>query len=288
MPEMFELKNKQILVIGLGGRGRAACGLLRRSGANVVAVDSAEHARAARGGGQLRSEGVQIELGASTLPKREFNFAVVSPAVPPARRWFRKPASCDIPVIGELELGFQQSQCLSIAIAGTNGKGTTAELVERMLVNHHRKVVLTGHGARPICSVADQTRELDFLVLQVNSFQLETTQFFRPAVAVLLNLAPDFLDRYASTTDYVLANARLFHNQQAFDLGDRADRSAGAIAGLRRSAAVQRSSPSAPPIPDADHLSRPRSDHQPRCRTGPGRCWIRTSAGSADRTTRRT
>jgi UDP-N-acetylmuramoylalanine--D-glutamate ligase len=214
---MFDLKNKQILVIGLGGRGRAACGLLRRSGANVVVVDSANTPELREAAGQLRSEGVQIELGVSTLPKREFNFAVVSPAVAARAPLFQKASELHIPVIGELELGFQQSQCLSIAIAGTNGKGTTAELVERMLVNHHRKVVLTGHGARPICSVADQTRELDFLVLQVNAFQLETTQLFRPAVAVLLNLAPDFLDRYASKKEYVLANARLFHNQQTFD-----------------------------------------------------------------------
>src|SRR5262249_47511302 len=61
------------------------------------------------------------------------------------------------------------------------------------------------------------TKDLDFLVLQVNAFQLEVTQFFRPAVAVLMNLAPDHLDRYASTSDYVLANARLFRNQQPFD-----------------------------------------------------------------------
>jgi UDP-N-acetylmuramoylalanine--D-glutamate ligase len=120
-------------------------------------------------------------------------------------------------MIGELELGFQQSRCLNIAVAGTNGKGTTAELIERILVDNHRKIVLSGHRARPVCSVADQTRELDFLVLQVNSFQLETTEFFRPAVAVLTNLAPDHLDRHASAADYVRANARLFRNQQAFD-----------------------------------------------------------------------
>jgi UDP-N-acetylmuramoylalanine--D-glutamate ligase len=63
----------------------------------------------------------------------------------------------------------------------------------------------------------EQTRELDYLILQVNSFQLELTEFFRPAVAVLMNLAPDHLDRYANADDYVRATARLFRNQQTFD-----------------------------------------------------------------------
>ena len=110
-----------------------------------------------------------------------------------------------------------QVNCLSVAVAGTNGKSTTAELIERLLSHNHRKTLLSGHRARPLCSVVEQTKELDFLVLQVNAFQLEVTQFFRPAVAVLMNLAPDHLDRYASGSEYVRANARLFRNQQAFD-----------------------------------------------------------------------
>jgi UDP-N-acetylmuramoylalanine--D-glutamate ligase len=123
----------------------------------------------------------------------------------------------NIPVIGELELGYQQANCLSVAIAGTNGKGTTGELIESILTHNQRKVARCGHGAKPVCSVVMEARDLDFMVLQVNSFQLETTQFFRPAVAVLLNLAHDHLDRYQSHADYVRANARLFQNQQAFD-----------------------------------------------------------------------
>ena len=59
-------------------------------------------------------------------------------------------------MIGELELGYRVSTCLNVAVAGTNGKGTTGELIERMLLNNHRKTVLAGHGARPVCSVADQ------------------------------------------------------------------------------------------------------------------------------------
>jgi UDP-N-acetylmuramoylalanine--D-glutamate ligase len=214
---MFELQNKDILVIGLGGRGRAACELLRRSGARVVGVDSADTPDLRTSAEHLRPLGVEVSLGVSSPPKRNFNLVVVSPAVPSSQPLLQEVMRGNVPLIGELELGFQQSKCLSIAIAGTNGKGTTAEMVERMLTNNHRKTVLTGHRARPVCDVADQTKELDFLVLQVNSFQLERTQYFRPAVAVLMNLAPDHLDRYATADDYARVHGNLFRNQQTFD-----------------------------------------------------------------------
>jgi len=214
---MYDLKNKNVLVIGLGGRGRAACELLHRSGASVFGVDSADTGDLRAGVEKLRPLGIEIALGVSAPPQRQFSLAVLSPAVPTSTDLVQAVVSTKVHMIGELELGFQQSKCLSIAISGTNGKGTTAELVERVLAQNNRKTVLSGHRARPVCSVIEQTRDLDFLVLQVNSFQLEMTEFFRPAVAVLMNLAPDHLDRYATAADYVRASARIFRNQQAFD-----------------------------------------------------------------------
>jgi len=211
------VKNQDVLVIGLGGRGRAACELLHRNGAKVVAVDCANNQDLREGARQLRPLGVEVALGVSEPPQRNFSLAVLSPAVPASTPLVQAVRLSRVPLIGELELGYQQVNCLSVAVAGTNGKSTTAELIERLLSHNHRKTLLSGHRARPLCSVVEQTKELDFLVLQVNAFQLEVTQFFRPAVAVLMNLAPDHLDRYASGSEYVRANARLFRNQQAFD-----------------------------------------------------------------------
>lgn len=213
---MLDLNHKQVLVLGIGPRGRAACELLRRSGANVVALESRAADEFNDAAKQLRGQGIEVKMDAE-LPRQPFDLAVISPAVPLESPIARAIAERKIPLIGELELGFQMAQCLTIAIAGTNGKGTTGELVERLLVNNGRKTALAGHQGRPVCSIADQTRDFDFLALNVNSFQLEATQFFRPSVAVLLNLAPDFLDRYASKDDYVRAYANLFRNQQAFD-----------------------------------------------------------------------
>lgn len=214
---MLELKNKNVLVVGLGGRGQAACALLRRLEANVVAIDLADLETLRDTAKRLRADGIRIELGASKLPKEDFALAVLSPSVPANSSFVHELGQRQVPVIGELELGWRLSKCLAIGISGTNGKGTTAELVEQILLNNHRKTILAGHGGRPVGCIVDQTPELDFLVLQVNAFQLEMTEFFRPAVAVLLNATPDHLDRYGSQEDYLRAYGKLFQNQQAFD-----------------------------------------------------------------------
>ena len=205
---MLNLANKPVLVLGLGGRGRAACELLRRAGAIVVAADSADTPDLHAGAKHLRSLGIEVALGVAVPPRGDFALVVVSPAVRMDDDLVQAVMQRKLPILGEMEFGFQHAKCLSIAIAGTNGKGTTAELVERVLASNHRKTVFAGHQARPVCSVVEQTRDLDFLILQINAFQLELTRFFRPSVAVLMNLAPDHLDRYATADDYVLVDSR--------------------------------------------------------------------------------
>lgn len=214
---MIELKNKTVLVVGLGVSGRAAGALLARRGVRVTVVDGADNPALRAAAAALESLGVEVLLGCAVPPDRHFDLVVVSPGVPGEQRLVRDLVRREVPVIGELELGYQQSRCLCLGITGTNGKTTTTELVERVLLHCQRKTVAAGNIGRPLCEVADQSQELDFLTLEVSSFQLETTQFFRPVVAVLLNLTPDHLDRYAGMDDYIRAKARIFTNQQSFD-----------------------------------------------------------------------
>jgi len=154
---MFELANKDVLVIGLGGRGQAACELLRRQGANVTAVDLADGEELREGARRLKLLGVEVMLGVQAPLARKFNLAVLSPAVPTDSALLQSLLQTELPVISELELGFQQTQCLSIAIAGTNGKSTTTALLDRVLASNHRQTLVAGHRARPVCSVVEQT-----------------------------------------------------------------------------------------------------------------------------------
>src|SRR3954451_10754510 len=107
---MFELENKDILVIGLGGRGRAACELLRRNGARVVGVDTSDTPDLRHSAESLRPLGVEVALGVSHPPKGDFSLAVLSPAVPSNEPLVQEIRRSNVPLIGELELGFQQSK----------------------------------------------------------------------------------------------------------------------------------------------------------------------------------
>lgn len=214
---MLALNDKRVLVVGLGISGRAAARLLRQGGAQVAALDGVDSGALRTEAEALQRLGVEVFLGCKRVPSGMFDLAVTSPGVPAESNLMREIRQRNIPVIGELELGCQHALCLNIAITGTNGKTTTTELVERLLTHCHRKTLAAGNIGRPVCEVIEQTRDLDFLTLEVSSFQLETIQYFRPAVAVLLNITPDHLDRYASLADYARAKARLFQNQQAFD-----------------------------------------------------------------------
>jgi len=214
---MHPLHKKEVLVIGLGDRGRAACELLVHRGARVTGVDVADTPALRKSGDHLRELGVIVTLGATALPDEAFDLAVLSPAVPRKDSLVQQALEKRIHLISELELGYQESKCLSLTVAGTNGKSTTAALIHHILAASHRKTVLAGDRHRPLCALVDQTKDLDCLVLQVNAFQLEQTEFFRPLVAVLTNLAPDHLDRYSTPAEYVAAHAGLFRNQQAFD-----------------------------------------------------------------------
>lgn len=214
---MISLEHKTVLVLGLGKSGLAAAELLRQRGARVLALDSADSPALQRDAAQLKAMGVVVELGAEEAPNVNFDLAVVSPGVPWSNPILQELNQRKVPILGEFELGYQHSLCLNVAITGTNGKTTTTELVERLLTAHHIKTLAAGNIGLPVCSVAERTKDLDFLTLEVSSFQLETIQYFRPAVGVLLNITPDHLDRYDRMADYALAKGRLFMNQQPFD-----------------------------------------------------------------------
>src|SRR3954463_2023338 len=214
---MVRFDDKKVLVIGLGFSGVAASRLLAGRGAKVYAVDSADNEVLRAQAEELRSSGVEVDLGVRALSEQAFDLAVVSPGVPANNPIFATARERRIPIIGEFELGWQNSLCLNIAVTGTNGKTTTTELIERLLQHNQLRTVAAGNIGLPICSVIEKTRELDFLTLEVSSFQLETIQYFRPAIAVMMNITPDHLDRYAGMAEYGRAKGRIFQNQQAFD-----------------------------------------------------------------------
>ena len=214
---MIALENKKVLVLGLSPSGIAASRLLAQCGAQALILDTRKSAELERVAQEIDLPKVTVKLGAVVLPKQNFDFAVIAPEISLRDPLLLEAKERGIALIGELELGYQQSLCLNIAVTGTNGKTTTTQLIEQILTHCHRKTVISDEHSAPLTSLISKTRELDFLTLEVSSFQLEHTKFFRPTIAVLLNTAQDHLDRYESMTEYIPTKARIFLNQQSFD-----------------------------------------------------------------------
>lgn len=212
---MIALENKKVLVLGISPSGIAASRLLADCGAEVVLVDGRKTPETAVK--ELTWKKIVVKSGATTLPQTPFDFAVVAPEISLRDPLLAEAKQKQIPLIGELELGYQHSLCLNIAVTGTNGKTTTAQIIERVLTHCHRKTVISDSTRAPLSSLSARTKELDFLTLEVSAFQLEHTKVFRPTIAVLLNTAQDHMDRYASMAEYIQTKAKIFANQQPFD-----------------------------------------------------------------------
>lgn len=214
--QTLQLKDKDVVVLGLGRSGMAAASLLKRDGARVVVRDEADGDVLEERALRLRELGVSVELGCRFDVARHFDLAVLSPGIAPGRPMVRALGQ-QTPVLSELELAYRHCICPIIAITGTNGKTTTTELIDAMLTGCGQRSVAAGNIGYPFSDAVAGSAGLDALVLEVSSFQLEKIEQFRPHVAVLLNVTPDHLNRYDSMDDYARAKSRVFLNQTAED-----------------------------------------------------------------------
>jgi len=205
---MEDLERRRVLVLGLGMTGRSAANFCARRGAHVVAADERE-AALIEGLDEIDPD-VTVRTGAAFPDVADFDLVVPSPGVPAER--YRPNAAR---VWGDVELAYRALTVPIIAVTGTNGKSTTTLLIEAMLRAAGYRARAAGNVGTPALDLVGQP--LDFAVLEVSSFQLETTDAFRPAVAVVLNITPDHLDRHGSFASYVAAKTRSVANQEASD-----------------------------------------------------------------------
>jgi UDP-N-acetylmuramoylalanine--D-glutamate ligase len=204
------------LVIGLDPAGRAAAACLRRGGWRVMAVDAGPKPATASEVEPLRASGIEVRLSVPGV-EEELALAVISLSVPWSSPVVRTLVSRGVEVISELELGYRQALCLNLAVAGTNGKGSASSMWIRLLEQAGRRVARAGAGSLPVCDLVERSRELDYLVVEVEPGQLEGVEYFRPAVGVLLNLTPVHPGPWSSVAELGRVMARFFRRQQCFD-----------------------------------------------------------------------
>jgi UDP-N-acetylmuramoylalanine--D-glutamate ligase len=216
---MMELKGKKVLVVGLGKSGLAAALFLRHRGAQVTVSDARSAEALAKDIPALLDEGIMVETGGhGLLTFRRQDLIVVSPGVPLNTPELAQVKSFGLPVIGELELAARFLKGRTLAITGSNGKTTTTALVGEILQKAGVPTLVGGNIGVPVVELIDQSTDETWSVLEVSSFQLESTERFHPRIAVILNITPDHLDRHGSFDNYALAKERIFAAQDESDV----------------------------------------------------------------------
>lgn len=204
------LPKGPFLVVGLARSGCAVARFLAGAGETVRGVDSG-HPEGAEG---LRGLGVEVVLDTDGLAQLEGTRTVVkSPGVPREAAVIAAALERGIEVVGELELGWRALPNRFLAVTGTNGKTTTAELLGHLYRGAGEPVAVAGNVGTALSELVGQVDPEATVVCECSSFQLEDTSYFAPECAVILNLAPDHLDRHADLASYLDAKLRIFANQ---------------------------------------------------------------------------
>ncbi len=197
----FVLANKKIAVIGMGLTGLSCVRFLVAKGAEVIAMDSRQEL-------PIHIE-VPLFLGELDAKKlSQMDLIVVSPGVDLNAPALQKAMQKNIKVIGDIELFAQFNTRPVIAITGSNGKTTVTHLVTQMCAEPGKKVLMGGNVGVPALELLEQ--DADIIVLELSSFQLDTTFSLKSDVSTVLNLTEDHLDRHGSFTNYQQAKLKIY------------------------------------------------------------------------------
>lgn len=205
-------KGKNVLVVGLARSGIAAARALKDLGAAVTVTDKKPIDEL---GPQIEALGKGFTIVAGGHPERIFfdaDVIVLSPGVPKIPQLLAAKQR-GVKIIGELELGWLLSDSPFIGITGTNGKSTVTTLTGLMLKKAGKDVLVAGNIGNALTEDPKLLKGRDWIVAEVSSFQLEDIDTFCPAIATILNVTQDHLDRYRDMTEYRDAKARIFMNQ---------------------------------------------------------------------------
>jgi len=214
----MELKNKNIVVMGLARTGVSVAHFLAGRGARVIATDMRAAADLAGVQEQLRGCDIRWRLGGHEVYDfLNSELIVVSPGVPMDHPLLVQARAAGREIVSEIELAARFIAAPLAAITGTNGKTTTTTLLGAMLKANGFSTFVGGNIGNPLIELVESGEQVERVAVEISSFQMEWISTFRPRVAALLNLSEDHLDRYATYQDYIDAKLRIFENQTGED-----------------------------------------------------------------------
>lgn len=206
---MANMQHKNCVIVGLGQTGLSCAQFLVKQGAAVAVMDTRDVPPALHTLQQEHPEVLVHTGGLSAEWLQRADEIILSPGVDPRLPELQAAAKAGIEIIGDVELFARYADAPVIAITGSNGKSTVTTLVSLMAQLAGQKVATGGNLGTPALDLLDES-PVDFYVLELSSFQLETVSSLNAFAAVILNISPDHLDRYDNVTDYQLAKQRIY------------------------------------------------------------------------------
>ena len=214
----MQLKDKKVLVIGAAVTGVPVVKELSRLGASIILNDSKKVDDLKEVIAEIEHLPIRLVAGGHPVElASDCDFVVVSPGVPLDIPLVQYAKALGKEVISEIELAFRLTSTPIAAITGTNGKTTTTALLGEIMKASKRKTFITGNIGRAMILEVENSKPEDVFVLEVSSFQLESTANFKPMVSAILNITPDHLNRHKTMENYIDAKCKVFINQKAED-----------------------------------------------------------------------
>jgi UDP-N-acetylmuramoylalanine--D-glutamate ligase len=213
-------KINKVAIYGMGKSGKSALKLAKKLKQDFYAVNKGDvHT-------WWKSEGLEDICGTcACFSEMDFvnHFAkmdeiVISPGIPTSHPALENAVQKGVPIISEIEYAYRAIKDIPIiAITGTNGKTTTTTMIAQALKMAGKKVFCGGNIGVPFCDLAISEEKVDYAVIEVSSFQLETIREFHPKIGLILNLFPNHSERYDSVHEYAKAKFRMLINMNEED-----------------------------------------------------------------------
>ncbi|QEK11951.1 UDP-N-acetylmuramoyl-L-alanine--D-glutamate ligase [Crassaminicella thermophila] len=207
------IKDKRVLVIGLGISGIPTVNTLLSLGAKVTVNDKKTQEELKDILKELDTNKVDLILGKHPENMALFDLIILSPGVPTDLMFIQEARKMGVTIMGELELAYRLCEGKFVAITGTNGKTTTTALTGEIFKNAKKETYIVGNiGIAAISKIQEASADA-IMVTEVSSFQLESIIDFKPKIAAILNITPDHLNRHKTMENYIKAKSNIFKNQ---------------------------------------------------------------------------
>lgn len=211
------MKDKRVLVVGLGITGIASIKALNELGAIIYAYDGQSEDKMQKVLEELKDIDVKYYFDSLDFDTDNIDFVIKSPGIKFETPIMQKLLDANLRIIGDLEAGYLITNNKFVAITGTNGKTTTTSLIGAIINSSGRKCKITGNIGSGALYDSYISEKDEVIIVEASSFQLESTEKFKPFISIVTNLSPDHIDWHKSEENYYRSKFKIAINQDKND-----------------------------------------------------------------------